>query len=64
MADNLQIRLTDADVETLATLEAWYPGMGRTAIVRLALLELARPCRQIGPIADIAHAPDAGILAP
>lgn len=39
---NVQIRLNDADVATFAALADWYPSLGRTAIIRLALAELAR----------------------
>lgn len=44
MAENelFQMRLSSGDAEALADLGAWYEGLTRQAIVRLALVELRR----------------------
>ncbi len=42
VSDVLQMRLTEADAAALAEIGAWYPGLTRAALVRLALVELRR----------------------
>ena len=66
MAD-LKMRLSDEDERKLAECEAWYDGVSRAGVVRLALIELHRyvvGARRRKEDAAIlaAHRPSASVL--